>query len=241
MQTIHVVKTESKQTKTGNTMIVLFDEKNTRFSGFGPELQAVKEGDVVEAEIVVEGKYNNIKSVKVTGHQAFTAVVPQEKTVSHDADTRRSIERQTSINAAVALCVNPEETVEVAYVLHYAEAFYEWISEGKMPQKATETKRTVQSPTPAPSSHPDASQTVKKVTKEQAEKDAEELFAAPPANQIGPVTEIQLAALKDLVAKGKGAEMKAEIVKRGWTAKRTDDLNEAQADVLLGIFQTKES
>jgi len=62
MQKIKVTRIETKQVGKGGTMVAIFDEKDTRFSGFHASLQEVIAGDLINAEIQVDGKYNNILS-----------------------------------------------------------------------------------------------------------------------------------------------------------------------------------
>ena len=108
MQKIKVARIESKPTTKGGTVVALFDEKNTRFSGFLKELQDVKEGDTVEAEIQVDGKYNNITALKVVQHDAAPAPTRANGNGNHceSPDARASIETQTAYKGVIDLLAN---------------------------------------------------------------------------------------------------------------------------------------
>jgi hypothetical protein len=99
MQKIKVVKIERKPVAKGGTMTALFDDKGTRFSGFISELKEVAEGDLVEAEIEVDGKYNNIKAVKILEHSTTTA---QSSDITPTQE-RASIEAQVAFKGIVDL------------------------------------------------------------------------------------------------------------------------------------------
>jgi hypothetical protein len=62
MQKIKVAKVESKTVKNGGTMVIVTDDKGAKFSGFHKSLQDIRGGDTINAEIQVEGQYNNIMS-----------------------------------------------------------------------------------------------------------------------------------------------------------------------------------
>jgi len=107
MQRIKVARVESKPTAKGGTMVALYDDKDTRFSGFIKELLDVKQGDTVEAEIEIDGKYNNIKSVKVVEHAAAGTQLPDTTSALRYAkpDNSASIEAQTAAKIAGELLV----------------------------------------------------------------------------------------------------------------------------------------
>lgn len=136
---IKIVRIERKPTAKGSTMTAIFDDKDTRFSGFAPELMSLKEGDLINAEIEVKGKYNNILSAEVVEHSETPAPAakPAYRQDSDDPTKRRSIERQTSLNAAVSIwsATNPHG-ITTGQVIEVAEEFYQWVSQGKMPPTA---------------------------------------------------------------------------------------------------------
>ena len=99
MQKIKVSRVESKPTQKGGTMVALYDEKNARFSGFLKELQDVKEGDTVEAEIQIDGKYNNITAVKIVQHDAGAKSAP---VMRNGAPSPEQLEVQASAEAQTA-------------------------------------------------------------------------------------------------------------------------------------------
>ncbi len=131
MQKMVVAKKEMKTTAKGNLMVALFDDKNTRFSGFLPELKDILEGDTIEAEIEVDGKYNNIKAVKFLSHgEAPDKPVGKPSYGQDSPEKRRSIERQTAAHIAFANIPAPDTISEGMFL---AEAIYQWIANGLMP------------------------------------------------------------------------------------------------------------
>ena len=110
MQKLKVSKVESKPTSKGGTMVALYDDKGTRFSGFLKELQDIHEGDTVEVEIQVDGKYNNITSVKnvvkATPEQKAEAVASSNETQTVE---RASIEAQVAFKGVIDLIINGME------------------------------------------------------------------------------------------------------------------------------------
>ena len=103
MQKIKVSRVESKPTQKGGTMVALYDEKNIRFSGFLKELQEVKEGDIVEADIEIDRKYNNIKSLKILQHDAAPAPAQSNGKHAETLDSKTSIEAQVAFKGAIDL------------------------------------------------------------------------------------------------------------------------------------------
>lgn len=65
MQKILVSSVESKPTKTGGTYTKITDDKGAAFSGFDETLAGLKQGDLIEAEVKIEGKYLNITTWKL--------------------------------------------------------------------------------------------------------------------------------------------------------------------------------
>jgi len=82
-QKIRVSRVESKPVAKGRTMVAVFDEKDTRFSGFHASLQEIIAGDLINAEIQVDGKYNNILSFEFIEKAPRGAVADKP----HDGDT----------------------------------------------------------------------------------------------------------------------------------------------------------
>ncbi len=163
MQKIKVARKEMKETTKGNTMVAVFDEKNVRFSGFLPELKDIIEGDTIEAEIEVFGKYNNIKAVKFLSH-GEAPDKPPAKTYNQDSpEKRRSIERQTAAQIAFEHGINEEDTLDkptpwsVRQALTQAEQIYQWIANGTIPPplpSSTSEKQATASLKPPPPSLP---------------------------------------------------------------------------------------
>jgi len=134
MQKIKIARKEMKETGKGNTMVAVFDEKNVRFSGFLPELKDVLEGDTIEAEIEVDGKYNNIKAIKILSHGEAPDKVATKSYSQDSPEKRRSIERQTAAQIAFANMVQPQSLRDACL---RAEAIYQWIAKGTIPEPST--------------------------------------------------------------------------------------------------------
>ncbi len=156
MQKITVVKKEMKQTQKGTMMVALYDEKNTRFAGFLPELKDVIEGDTVEAEIEVDGKYNNIKAIKVLSHGMALNRPPAKSSYQQDSpEKRRSIERQTAAQIGFQFAPDNATTRQTLVI---AEAIYQWIANDKYPPEPAKTSSaTPSAPMPEASKAPEGS------------------------------------------------------------------------------------
>ena len=103
MQRIKVKRVESRAMQKGGAMVALYDEKNTRFSGFLKELKDIRDGDTVEADIQVVGRYNNIVSVTAIQHDSDSKLIPTSD-VDEGSTTATSIaEAQTAFKGAVDL------------------------------------------------------------------------------------------------------------------------------------------
>lgn len=120
-QKIKVAKIESKPGPRGGTLTTIWDDKNATYSGFLKELAGLAAGDTVEADIQVNGKFNNITAVKriekSLAPAPSTAIPPasaQDKTEC--PSTRASIEVQTAANNITALWVADKLTKDDAEV-----------------------------------------------------------------------------------------------------------------------------
>ncbi len=155
MQKIKVIKVESKPTAKGGTMVAVFDEKNTRFSGFLKELQDVKAGDTIEAEIQVDGKYNNITAVKILEHGQIAGGPSANQSGSSDAMSkeewaeknrieRNSIEAQVAFKGIMEVAASGYRSEEFDLVFYKA---LDWASEklGGQPVKPVQQAPKVKS------------------------------------------------------------------------------------------------
>lgn len=226
MQKIKVARKEQKETAKGNTMVAVFDEKNVRFSGFLPELKDIMEGDTIEAEIEVDGKYNNIKSVKILSH-GEAPEKPASKSYGQDSpEKRRSIERQTALTQAVEYLKDIGEA-DSHFVLKTAEVFYQWISEGRIsaPPSTKETSKPVASKAEPATDSPDKPLTATAVynliadaikgeliTKEVAEQKIVELGGDGKDNwsKVRSLKPDKLVELKEWIG-GTGSEKEKEL------------------------------
>lgn len=129
MQKIKVAKVSQKPVANGGTMVLVEDDKGARFSGFDKSLQEIKEGDIINAEIQVDGKYNNIKSFELVEHG--TLIEPPEP-----LDSRaESIEKQVSLKCACETL--PEGTA--VDILIRANMFFRWLRDDlELPPDAPE-------------------------------------------------------------------------------------------------------
>ena len=121
MQRIKVNRVESKPTQKGGTMVAIYDDKNTRFSGSLKELQEVRQGDVIEADIEVGGRYNNITVVKSIQHIESTLVSVQpcseNPTPRHPyATTDAQVAFQGTIELIASKVINSEHPLSKAAV-----------------------------------------------------------------------------------------------------------------------------
>jgi hypothetical protein len=136
MQKIKVVRAESKPTPKGGTVVAIYDDKNTRFSGFLKELQDVQEGDIIEADIQVDGKYNNIVALgKII--KSGTDTKPEQPVVTTNTLTAkdRSIEEQVATKNGIDLLV--AKVIDLNHPL--AKASIRW-SLSRLGCMATEVK-----------------------------------------------------------------------------------------------------
>jgi len=95
-----------------NTAII--DEKGARFSSFDKKLSQLNKGSVIEAEVVVDGKFLNIKEFKIleeapASGEADTGAsqMSKEDWAKKDAIERLSIEAQTAVKALIQLAGSP--------------------------------------------------------------------------------------------------------------------------------------
>jgi hypothetical protein len=100
VQKIKIVKLEIGTTKNNDPFYTVFDDAGAKYSGFGAAPDC-KEGDTIDAEVEVKGKYNNLKNVKVVGRGAG-APEPARKPESPDA-RNSSIEAQSAAHDVTTL------------------------------------------------------------------------------------------------------------------------------------------
>lgn len=112
MQRLTVKTLEEKHSKDGSKSFwALIDSDDGEFTTFDSSIATVKPGDVIEAEIVVKGKYANIKEFKIIAKEKPPEVAqskePQERQrQGRSPDERESIEAQTALKGAVELMTN---------------------------------------------------------------------------------------------------------------------------------------
>lgn len=239
MQKIIVAKKEMKPSARGGMMVALFDEKGTRFSGFLPELKDVQEGDTVELDIQVDGKYLNIMGAKVLSHGEAPDKPTAKPTYGQDSpEKRRSIERQAALERAVELAIAGGVTkVSSLDILREAELFYQWISQGTIPalNEAPKTVKTGEDTTQAkqapPASKPQG-ETPAKITPEQVNND----IARALKENLWDLAKAQ-AKVRELG--GTGTTMFLAI--RGLKPDRLTELNKIVQELLKPIFQESDN
>lgn len=192
--------------KGGWTNTTLIDESGGRFSSFDTKLSHLTKGAVIEAEITVKGKFNNIGEWKLISEgapaAASTTTAPQmskEDWAKKDAIERISFEAQTAVKAVMALAekgFNDEGTKKVvAKALKWCE---NRIDRTSAPGFSQEAKAKAS----------DAVKPVPKATHDQIEK---------------------LEQLK----KDHNIDLKELVAKKGWAAGSLSQLTTAQAKVLI--------
>lgn len=131
------VKQVQPMAKDG-TMLV--DENDTKFSGFLPELKNVQPGDIVEIDVRVKGKYNNITAVKILESHPVgnvnSQLAPKFKP-QNNIDVERVMERQEAAKIAASISVPP---IAVDKLLIDAARIAAWIAgekEAPKPQNIT--------------------------------------------------------------------------------------------------------
>jgi hypothetical protein len=159
MQKITVKKVETKPGKAGvpGCLVIIHDEKDAKFSAFTnkvPDLDKVVSGDIIEADIQIDGKFANIISFKVLEHGATPAQPAASGAESSDMTKeewkekqrieRRSIERQTAAKLAVSTFV--AGMFDTHQFNDRANAIYAWVSELTGPDKSIPTKAPVSAP-----------------------------------------------------------------------------------------------
>ena len=143
------IKIRNIETKEGDNAkghwqnFIITGEDGSKTSTFDTSASVLKEGDTIEAEIEMKGKYANIKSFKVIEH-GVPLLKPDTggKTETKDP-TRKSIERQKSLDFANqrALAMfqsgkfdkaTPEETIKTA------QKFEHYLETGNVPESKIE-------------------------------------------------------------------------------------------------------
>lgn len=152
MQKIKVSKVESKPTSKGGTMVALYDDKNTRFSGFLKELQDVHEGDTVEVEIQVDGKYLNITGVKSIVKGTVDSA-PQQSSVS-PSNERASIEAQTVFKGIMDVLSGPNAILVPASISSACWKYAACKLKDYMPEKSAREQAIAKPIEPKPEAIP---------------------------------------------------------------------------------------
>jgi len=152
MQKIKVADIKIK-TGTGEkgdwTNTTIIDDKGGRFSSFDKKLSKLNKGALIEAEIVIDGKYNNIKEWKLLeeGTVPVASTVPQmnkEDWAKKDAIQSLSIEAQTAVKALLLLASSCPVEEGLAHTA--VEKALKWcidrIDRTMVPAPVTKTKTT---------------------------------------------------------------------------------------------------
>jgi hypothetical protein len=92
-QQIKVAEVFTKPTAKGGLFVKVTDDKGASFSGFDEGLAKLNKGDVIQAEIVIEGKYTNIKSWTLA-EKAEAPKTPAPATPAPSGSRETSIEAQ---------------------------------------------------------------------------------------------------------------------------------------------------
>lgn len=104
MQRITIAKIIPASDKDKPTFIT--DENGAKFSGFESALAALKKGDVIEAEIEIKGKYNNIKRHSVLVEAPPPAAPPRPPDTIALLEVRARLE-VAAIDAVTRLLTMP--------------------------------------------------------------------------------------------------------------------------------------
>ena len=102
---------------------VIIDDKGARLGGFQPGLQDLKAGDLISAELKIDGKYNNIVSFEVLEKASSAGVAAARPSSPAEIDSHFRI---AALESAVALSAGRIQTVAV--ILDTADAFYDWLT-----------------------------------------------------------------------------------------------------------------
>lgn len=118
--------------------------KASAFTTALPILATLKIGDTIEAEIIEDGQYHNIKSLEVVEKaQAGSAATSTQAEPPAQDDIRISIERQTSVKIVFEFGVNPDdEDWSIEKALNQAEQVYQWIHSGILPKATIRPQET---------------------------------------------------------------------------------------------------
>ena len=142
MQKIIGPRKESKPGPKGGTVVALFDDKGTRFSAFAEKvegLQDVQEGDTVEADIRVDGKFNNIITVKVLSHGNVPDGSVKEAPIPA-YELAPSNRRNNALNAVISIIT--ATTIKVSSLnelLIIANKIDHWMETGEIEKVQTKT------------------------------------------------------------------------------------------------------
>ncbi len=170
MQKIKIAKIEVKEGDNDKghwKNFILTGEDKAKVSIFEPndaglKPSELKEGDTIEAEIKLKGKYANLTSFTVVEHSeiAKPQPVPQPKSESTSAPYLAELDgrfRNTALMQACAFLAKDEHSTDKD-VLTLADKFYAWLKGGKSPEKLVD-KESVQSKAEQPALPTTESQT----------------------------------------------------------------------------------
>jgi hypothetical protein len=119
---IKVIRVETFNTKNG-TGTAIFDAKNTRFSGFHATLHDIQPGDTIDADIEIDGKYNNIVAVK-----EIIKGTPESQAEAAAVNATNATVERASIEAQVAAKIGADLLVAKVINLNHdlAQATIHW-------------------------------------------------------------------------------------------------------------------
>lgn len=170
MQKFKVVSIEVKDGNNSRGAFKKYDltgENNRQVSIFDPphiDASTIKEGDMLEIETEANGKYLNISSFKVAGHED----IPQSSKPNPSAfDKDQIYARRDAVTLAFG---NAAKKASLTSILDKAENIYQWIVCGKLPDspsKAQDKQGVPETPNALVDSTPDPLPAIKRLTTEQ--------------------------------------------------------------------------
>lgn len=105
-QKIKIAKIETREGDNAKghwQSYIITGEDKSKVSTFDASASSLKEGDTIEAEVEVKGKFVNLTSFKVIDHNIPTLKSEPRQTVDGGNDRGQSIESQVAIKAIVEL------------------------------------------------------------------------------------------------------------------------------------------
>jgi hypothetical protein len=135
MQTIKVTKVENSPTQNGGMLYKIEDDKQGHFSGFCKELHEVVIGDILEAEIEVKGRFNNITKVLKIEHdpqhsESNTGRTPGTSVPGPTAPVTEATIRKAETDAKFRMCaleLAVKEVADPADQAKRAETYLAWL------------------------------------------------------------------------------------------------------------------